>query len=581
MHEGKLSARVWLVRAHARRGAETAHHQPVALVGEPRLIEPIAEQLDPHPARVGVDVGQRGETGLQARLDAAPQRAHAQLAPLGEVGAQIEPASRLADPVVGNAVFAGKYAAVALAIGDVGRDEEVAVAREGLIELGEDVGILADLRFELPFRAVLRQPGGAVARQHVEVALALVLGGERQAEAQVVRPGVLFVHFDDERAAGRPLLDAVVHRLEIAAAVDAPQVLGDRFLGDLVARPGLDHAGEHRRIGAHQSLEADLVDAAERFVRRAHLPRAQRGVLLLRQAVAAQQVGLAARRGLAERDGLLHALEGADAQVAQRGDDQHVAPAEAGDLAVDGLLAAQVRQLSDDGEPRGDVLELARRRADVDGDDHFAAGLAHHVDRQVVRARTVDQQAPVDLHRPHGARDGHARPQRAREAAALEHHGGAGLDVGRHRAERDRQLRKILHAGRALRQPADRALDADAGDDAFARDDGEPAHAELRPEQALVVILLQARRDLAARRAVAEHRVPVGARDELRHLLRRRARRERAADHRAHAGPGDAVDRHAQFLEHLEHAQMRGAPRAAARQREADLRTHGRRLAED
>src|SRR6185436_9104711 len=59
------------------------------------------------------------------------------------------------------------------------------------------------------------------------------------------------------------------------------------------------------------------------------------------------------------------------------------------------------------------------------------------------------------------------------------------------------------------------------------------------------------------------------------------SRCERAADHRAHAGAGDAVDRHAQFLQHLEHAQMRGAAGAATGEGEADLRARGRRLPED
>ena len=51
----------------------------------------------------------------------------------------------------------------------------------------------------------------------------------------------------------------------------------------------------------------------------------------------------------------------------------------------------------------------------------------------------------------------------------------------------------------------------------------------------------------------------------------RHAARVRAATSCAHAGPGDAVDRHAQLLEHLEDADVRGAARAAAGQDEATL----------
>ncbi len=50
-----------------------------------------------------------------------------------------------------------------------------------------------------------------------------------------------------------------------------------------------------------------------------------------------------------------------------------------------------------------------------------------------------------------------------------------------------------------------------------------------------------------------------------------------AADDRAHRGAGDRVDRDALALEHLQHAHMRQAARAAARQHQADARTPERR----
>ena len=52
-----------------------------------------------------------------------------------------------------------------------------------------------------------------------------------------------------------------------------------------------------------------------------------------------------------------------------------------------------------------------------------------------------------------------------------------------------------------------------------------------------------------------------------------------AADHRAHAGAGDGVDGNVVFLEHLEHADVRGAARAAAREHEPDARPTGVALA--
>jgi hypothetical protein len=41
----------------------------------------------------------------------------------------------------------------------------------------------------------------------------------------------------------------------------------------------------------------------------------------------------------------------------------------------------------------------------------------------------------------------------------------------------------------------------------------------------------------------------------------------------AHTGPGDAVNWHVQLLDHLEHADVSGASRAAAREHQADLRS--------
>ena len=46
----------------------------------------------------------------------------------------------------------------------------------------------------------------------------------------------------------------------------------------------------------------------------------------------------------------------------------------------------------------------------------------------------------------------------------------------------------------------------------------------------------------------------------------------RAADQRAHAGADDAIDRNAQFVEHVQDADVRRALRAAAAEHEADAR---------
>ncbi len=164
--------------------------------------------------------------------------------------------------------------------------------------------------------------------------------------------------------------------------------------------------------------------------------------------------------------------------------------------------------------------------------------------------------------------------------ALVEDDGLPGLDVRRHRAERNGQLREALDVPRLLGQVAQKALDVDAGHDPLRQQDRPALEAELGREEIPVVVLLATGRDLGARRAVGEHLVPVGLLDDLLHLGRRRARGERAADHRPHARAGDAVHRNAELVEHLEHADVRGAARAAAGEREADaraLRRVGRR----
>ncbi len=74
----------------------------------------------------------------------------------------------------------------------------------------------------------------------------------------------------------------------------------------------------------------------------------------------------------------------------------------------------------------------------------------------------------------------------------------------------------------------------------------------------------------------ADHLFPFDAADELLDLRGGLARRVTAADERAHAGAGDAVDRHVKLLEDLQHADMGAALGAAAGQHQADARALGR-----
>ena len=99
---------------------------------------------------------------------------------------------------------------------------------------------------------------------------------------------------------------------------------------------------------------------------------------------------------------------------------------------------------------------------------------------------------------------------------------------------------------------------------------------ELGREQGLVVVGLAPHRDLLPRWPVAEDLVPVRFADGVLHARGRHAGGIYAADDRAHTGTGCAVDRNAQLLEHLEHADRGQTARAATGERQADTRRRQR-----
>ena len=104
------------------------------------------------------------------------------------------------------------------------------------------------------------------------------------------------------------------------------------------------------------------------------------------------------------------------------------------------------------------------------------------------------------------------------------------------------------------------------------------AQAEFDAAEETQLVFLAPHRQLFARRIVVEHVLPVDALEHRLDLGRVVARRVEAADDRAHRGAGDALDRHMLAFEHLEHADMRRAARAAAAEDEASFRMRCRRL---
>ena len=95
---------------------------------------------------------------------------------------------------------------------------------------------------------------------------------------------------------------------------------------------------------------------------------------------------------------------------------------------------------------------------------------------------------------------------------------------------------------------------------------------ELERDQVVEVVFLLPERLVLALGRVLEERVPVDGLDQLLHLVGRVAAGVEAADDRAHARARDVVDRDVHLLEGPDDADVRDAPRAAAAEREPDLR---------
>ena len=163
---------------------------------------------------------------------------------------------------------------------------------------------------------------------------------------------------------------------------------------------------------------------------------------------------------------------------------------------------------------------------------------------------------------------------------AVEHDLLAGDHVGRHGAIGDGQLVEVLDALDAARELVQEELEVAAGQRALEPEELAVAVAHLEPHREQRLLLLAPEADVAPRRAVGQQRGPADGAQVTLHLVRRHAARVEAADDRAHRRGRDEVDRHAHFVQYLEHADVREPPGAAARQHEADLgaRLRGRRV---
>ena len=219
------------------------------------------------------------------------------------------------------------------------------------------------------------------------------------------------------------------------------------------------------------------------------------------------------------------------------------------------------------------------RRADVDRDDDVRSHRAHDVDRQVVDEAAVAKYAAVDFRGREHSRHRHAGAHRLVDRTPVEDDFAARLHVGGDRAERNGQLVERRDVVDAPRQFVQERLEVAAGQRALEGPELPVAEADLEGERELRLLLLVAKAHVAPRRRVREQRGPAHRRDLLLHFSGRHAAGVQPADDRAHRRRRDVVDRNAHLLQHLQHADVGDAARAAAGQHESDFRARfGRSL---
>ncbi len=300
------------------------------------------------------------------------------------------------------------------------------------------------------------------------------------------------------------------------------------------------------------------------------MTRAELRVFGFADAVAAQRVEFGLGRALAGGDGFFGAMEIGTAHVAHVGDQQHVVvDVERGLLRIGLALHQRREHLVGDAERRVEPVLAQQRLADVDDDQARAADLARDVDRQVVDDAAVDHETAAIADRCERAGYRHRRADRHREIAVGEDDLLAVADVGGDRAERNRQLVEVGELRRRQQQPAQQKLQLLALHEPARQRDAAVLESQFDAAEKAQLVFLAPHRQFFARGIVAEHVLPV---DALEHGVDRVgvvARGIQAAGDRAHRRAGDAVDRNAFAFEHLEHADMRRAARAAAAEHEA------------
>lgn len=279
-----------------------------------------------------------------------------------------------------------------------------------------------------------------------------------------------------------------------------------------------------------------------------------------------------ASRAVAGVDHVLGAAEVGHAIGGERWLDQHILGVQVLELFFGVAPCHQRDGLVEHVHHRRQLLARAQWGADVDDDGDIHAHLPRHVQRDVIGHAAVHQQPTVQLHRGEYRRDRHAGTDHLGQVALAEHHLLAGGDIGRHRAEGNRQLveiSRVAAVGEHAFQQQRQVLALDHAQ--WQAQATVVTKAEFLFDQEIPVILLAPERYVLAGRCVGQGLLPVDAQRELFQLVDFVAGGVQPTDHRTHAGAGNRIDLDALLFQRLEHADMRQPTGGATGQHQADF----------
>jgi hypothetical protein len=236
---------------------------------------------------------------------------------------------------------------------------------------------------------------------------------------------------------------------------------------------------------------------------------------------------------------------------------------------LDVLRGEDVDHLAGDAEDRVQRLRLEQRSPEVDRDHDVGAHRAGHVDGQVVGEPAVDEQAILQAQRLDDAGDRHAGAHCGGQLALAQYDRLAADEVGRDRAEGNRQIVEALKAP-DLAEPTQHAFELDARHRSLGQQNVTAAQADLDRSEIGRIVALQPNGPFFARRQSRKSSCVDIASERVLHVVDRDAGSERPAHDRSHARAGEAVDRDSQLLKHLQDPDVRRASRAPARQHQTD-----------